>query len=776
MAAGDMIFYFSGAGTWTVPTGVTAIKVECFGYADLVVNFFSTPIQTNLPGASYSQTSSLSVTAGSTIYIGTTSGNNSRWVNKTSDAAPTSTADGCLAVGGIIAAASQVAANVGDIKYAGGNGVVSTGSNLSGRGGQAGPNGSGADAGSAYSATGITVNSGPWFPRNGGGANGGISGGLGSIPYGRSSGAFGGNGGYWTGSAYVDPTQDVIGQAQYVNGYPLTTPLNYGPSGGAACVVSDDDGFFDRFDVAGQSGFIVITVVATTQKSIVFAGSQSGSFTLPSDFASLVSMRAFGAAGINSGGTTTTNGGGGGGGGYSETVGASVTAPMVAGSTLVYYNVPALAAGSSASSWINIGTNSAPSAVTSGALAFSGGNTSLNTGGIGGPTASAVGDTKNAGGAGGTGYISTRRNGGGGGGAAGPSGAGATGGSGFTTANRGGGGGGAANGGSAGSAGTNIAGGAGGSITGGSAGAGATASSGATAGTNGGGSGGGFATTFGATQKGSILSFENGLYYINGGTGGNGGQTGVANSGGQGGAGFRVSNNGAFNYGEGLVVFTYVPAANVSVSVNVVGVSSTGSVGSLTVSGKSRFTPTGMASTGSVGSITVEAKAQILLTGSASSAVLGSAVAKANAIVSVTGISATSALGTVTTQITELSPIISITGFQATGSVGSLTLIGKANTSIIGQGIISSLGIVEVKAKSVCVTTGVLATGNIGNVTITNVVFDFNAVAALYDRNRTVFVEAKSTTKERTALVMKDNRVVYIEGRSSSYDRSVLVE
>jgi hypothetical protein len=569
MAAGDMIFYFNDRVAWTVPNGVTAIKVECFGYAETVTNFFSAPIQTNIPGASYSQTSSLSVTAGSTIYIGVSvsgfGSDNAWWVNKTSNAAPTSTADGCLAVGGRIAAASQVAANVGDIKYAGGNGIVSTGQNLSGRGGQAGPNGSGANAGEAYSDTGITVNSGPWFPGNGGGANGGISGGLFSIPYGRSSGAFGGNGGYWTGSAYVNPTQDVIGQAQYFNGYPLNTPLNYGPSGGSACVVSDDDGFFDRFDVALQAGFVVITVVAATQKSIVFSGSQSGSFTLPSDFGSLVSMRAFGSAGTNSGGVTATNGGGGGGGGYSETVGASVTAPMVAGSTVVYYNVPALAAGSSASSWINIDTNSAPSAVTSGVRAFSGGSTTTNTAGIGGPTASAVGNTKNAGGAGGAGYTTTRYNGGGGGGVAGPSGAGANGGNAFnTTALRGGGGGGAANGGSAGSNGTTAAGGAGGSISGGTGGAGATAISLATAGTNGGGSGGGFATTNGIPPRGSILSLENGLYYINGGTGGRGGQTGVANSGGTGGAGVYVNSVSGTTYGDGLVVFTYVPAAPVT--------------------------------------------------------------------------------------------------------------------------------------------------------------------------------------------------------------------
>lgn len=565
MAAGDMIFLFRNvsSGTWTVPTGVTAVKVECFGGADNL-SFNGTNSTSAQVGGSYSQISTLSVTAGNTVYFNISDGG-STWVNKTSNAAPSSMADGCLAVGGSTAAASQVAANVGNIKYAGGNGIGWNGNPVTtiyGRGGQAGPNGAGADAGAAYSATGITspVTFITYFPGNGGGANGGVSGGLGSIPYGRSSGAFGGNGGYWNGSFYVNATQDVLGQAQYFNGYPLNTPLNYGPFGGAQAIYNGNDGDNDLFYISGQTSFIVITVVEATQKSIVFAGSQSGSFTIPSDFSSLVSIRAFGAAGIDTASIATSQGGGGGGGGYSETVAASVTASMVAGSTLVYYSVPALPTSivSASSCWINIGTNSVPTAVTSGVLANSGGNTNSNTGGTGGTTTSAVGNTKNAGGTGGAGFINSRFNGGGGGGAAGPSGAGAAGNTGFTTALRGGGGGGGSNGGSVGSAGTLNAGGAGGGITGGTGGTGATSSAAATAGTNGGGSGGGYATTNGNPPQGSILSFENGLYYITGGTGGKGGQSNNYNAGGNGGAGVH-SNAGTLTYGDGLVVFTYVP-------------------------------------------------------------------------------------------------------------------------------------------------------------------------------------------------------------------------
>jgi hypothetical protein len=572
MAAGDMIFLFKGviSGTWRVPTGVTAIKVECFGGTS-GGSFNTNQSQSKIVGGSYSQTSLLSVTAGSTIYFNLSSAG-SNWINKASNAAPTSTADGCLAVGGGTAAASQVAANVGDIKYAGGDGIAySGGTTMYGAGGQAGPNGAGANAGAAYSATPFIApdTSFAYTIGNGGGANGGVSGGLGSIPYGRSSGAFGGNGGYWNGTANVSATQDVLGQAQYLNGYPLRTPLNYGPFGGSQGVYQSFDGDYDVFAVQGQESFIVITVLATTQKSIVFVGNQSGSFTIPSDFGSLASIRSWGAGGINTGGTTATNGGGGGGAGYSETVGASVTSSMVAGSTLVYYSVPALGAGSSVSSWINIGTNSAPSAVTSGVRAFCGANTSNSAGGTGGSTASAVGNTKNAGGSGGTGFGTTRNNGGGGGGAGGPSGAGANGGGAWSfNANRGGGGGGASNGGSAGSAGTSSNGGAGGSISGGTGGAGMTGSSDATAGTNGGGSGGGYANIFnsGAPPKGSVLFFENNSYAINGGTGGDGGRTGNNNSGGEGGAGVYTDSSGNLVYGDGLVVFTYVPTTPVVAS------------------------------------------------------------------------------------------------------------------------------------------------------------------------------------------------------------------
>jgi hypothetical protein len=575
MAIGDMIFLSDGSAfssftrTWTVPNGVTAIKVECFG---AIIGYFSAYSEAGpkVPGGSYSQTSTLSVTPGSTVYLRNDSVSGNVWLNKTSNTAPTTTADGCLAVGNTTAVASQVAANVGDIKNPGGEGFVTTSQLLVyGAGGQGGPNGPGADAGGLYSNTGSRNDNtgGLYFLGNGGGANGGVSGGLGSIPYGRSGGAFGGNGGYWNGSAVVQPTQDVLGQAQYLitgSGYfPLQTPLNYGPRGGSGGgQYSSGESEFGIY-VGSTQGSIVITVIAPSRKTIVLGSNTgtSGSFTLPSDFGSLVSLRAFGGGGINSGGSSASNGGGGGGGGYSETLGASVTASMVAGSTLVYYNLPGPLAGSSFSSWINIGTNSAPTSVTSGVRAFFGANTSNNIAGNGGDVGSAVGNTRNAGGAGGAGYTTTRYNGGGGGGAGGPSGSGGNGGNAWNSnATRGGGGGGAVDGGGGGSAApSNTSGGAGGSISGGSGGAPASSTTFSTEALNGNGGGGGYQSR--APSLGSIRSLENGLYYVISGDGGKGGVTGVTNSGGAGGGGIIYTPDAFNTFAQPsrspLVILTY---------------------------------------------------------------------------------------------------------------------------------------------------------------------------------------------------------------------------
>ena len=67
------------------------------------------------------------------------------------------------------------------------------------------------------------------------------------------------------------------------------------------------------------------------------------------------------------------------------------------------------------------------------------------------------------------------------------------------------------------------------------------------------------------------------------------------------------------------------------------------------------------------------------------------------------------------------------------------------------------------------------ATGAIGTVAVTVTVFDYAAVASLYDGKRTVYVERQSTGKERTVLVLAESRRVYVDRQSTGYDRTSYV-
>lgn len=123
----------------------------------------------------------------------------------------------------------------------------------------------------------------------------------------------------------------------------------------------------------------------------------------------------------------TTNSNGGGGGAYSRT---NNLLAFPAATLTVQIGAAGTVGGSGTDTWIST-TGSAPTSVSEGCLAKAG-----LAGGTGGPTATGIGHTKNAGGAGGVTGLLT---GGGGGGAAGPLGAGGAGGG---SASFGGGGGG----------------------------------------------------------------------------------------------------------------------------------------------------------------------------------------------------------------------------------------------------------------------------------------------------------------------------------------------
>jgi hypothetical protein len=286
--------------------------------------------------------------------------------------------------------------------------------------------------------------------------------------------------------------------------------------------------------------------------------SSTGAFSIPMDFGSFVSVEGIGSggAGFDNNATTTASGGGG-GGGYSKST--SVTG-LYPGKT-VYANV-----GPSLDTWFNANANSAPTLSSQGILALKGSTSTSSIGGLGGQSASGVGDLKYSGGQGGTGQTASGC--GGGGGAAGP---GGNGGNGFAGSNQGAGGGGSAAtltaAGTIGSNGTSTTGGNGGASTGQTGGTGAPSNSvQATTGLNGGGGGGGFGTTVGGVGVVPATAGSGSPIWPGISVGPHGGSGGC----GQGAAGTQIisgpggGSGGGDNMGStlalGILVFTYYTA------------------------------------------------------------------------------------------------------------------------------------------------------------------------------------------------------------------------
>ena len=123
------------------------------------------------------------------------------------------------------------------------------------------------------------------------------------------------------------------------------------------------------------------------------------------------------------------------------------------------------------------------------------------------------------------------------------------------------------------------------------------------------------------------------------------------------------------------------------------GVSSTSSVGSVTMIGSAEFSISGVSSTSSVGSI---APADVMgLTGIASTSAVG-ALTPAD-VVGISGVSATASSGSITI---NSSPVVIPTGQSATASVGSIDplaivqgLTGQAITSAVGSTTVDQIAL-----------------------------------------------------------------------------------
>lgn len=320
-----------------------------------------------------------------------------------------------------------------------------------------------------------------------------------------------------------------------------------------------------------------------TVKVVFFNTPGTGSFVVPPDFLSFVSLEVLGAG--QSGGS---NNAGGGAGAYSKST--SVSANIKQGSVL-YYSIGL--AGTdfifSVDTWVNVGTNAAPTLATQGALAKGGGFATTTSSG-GGAAASGVGDVRYSGGNGYIDNIGAGSGSAGGGGAAGPGGNGGDSSAGVANnggnGGRGGGGGGATltGPGQAAGAASLTQGGAGGNNGSGiGGGLGATSAINSTSGTGGGGGGGGFGgglATYNIPGAGSNGTIWTSTHVVSGGTlspsiittgpgGGGGGAGGSVTNIAGGAGGLGAGGGGSYSLtagggagGNGIAVLTYNALAN----------------------------------------------------------------------------------------------------------------------------------------------------------------------------------------------------------------------
>jgi hypothetical protein len=122
-------FITTGQTTWTVPSGITSIQVECYG-AGGGGSITGGVKSSGGGGGGYAKVYTLSVTPGQIVYVnvgagGAAAAGGNSWVNKVSNAQPTVTTSGCCATGGGsgVSGNGTVGGNlVGDVGFAGGAG------------------------------------------------------------------------------------------------------------------------------------------------------------------------------------------------------------------------------------------------------------------------------------------------------------------------------------------------------------------------------------------------------------------------------------------------------------------------------------------------------------------------------------------------------------------------------------------------------------------------------------------------------------------------------
>lgn len=160
-------------------------------------------------------------------------------------------------------------------------------------------------------------------------------------------------------------------------------------------------------------------------------------------------------------------------------------------------------------------------------------------------------------------------------------------------------------------------------------------------------------------------------------------------------------------------VYVAFSASALPLTVNVTGVSSTASVGTVTQGTTVRPSTTGVASTSAVGSTSISGSASTTATHVLSTVSVGSVSISVNNSFSATGLSSTTAVGTVNAAWVNSGEV---SGVSASGVVGSVTAHGAA--SVVASGVYSTayVGSIITGLPNVAELIGLSITSSLGNV------------------------------------------------------------
>lgn len=138
-------------------------------------------------------------------------------------------------------------------------------------------------------------------------------------------------------------------------------------------------------------------------------------------------------------------------------------------------------------------------------------------------------------------------------------------------------------------------------------------------------------------------------------------------------------------------------------------------------------------------------------------------------------VDSTEAITEIGTIALETNNFIDADSVFATTQVGNVTVTGTSLVVLTGVSVSSfvndNLTILE---NEVIELVALIAISAVGTPVVATTRFNFNAVANLYDRRRTVFIPRRTTSAERTVYVSALPRMVYVERRSNTNDRTLL--